>query len=234
MGGFHGIKNRLEESMSLKSESLVLVVSSPSGAGKTTMTRALLARVDNLSLSISVTTRKPRVGEREGVNYFFVDPQEFDHRIEGKAFLEHATVFSNRYGTPKAAVMEKLRQGGDVLFDIDWQGAQQLRQSLGVRMVSVFILPPSLTELQRRLNHRAEDTPIVVKDRMSRAMDEMTHWDEYDYVLVNAELEQSITVLESILTAERHRRGRDLGTLDFIRSLPSRSLPSRSLPLKGS
>ncbi len=196
--------------MSLTQSSILLVVSSPSGAGKTTMTKALLAQAQGLVMSISVTTRPPRSGEVNGKDYIFVENRRFDEMRDGDAFLEHAHVFSHRYATARNDVMRHLDQGTDVLFDIDWQGAQQLREKMGKRMVSIFILPPSLCELRRRLHGRAQDDMAVVEKRMSMAKGEIAHWHEYDYVVFNNDLGKSVRVLESILMAERHRRNHRL------------------------
>ncbi len=164
---------------------ILLVLSSPSGAGKSTISRALLEQEENLTLSISVTTRPKRPAERDGVDYRFVDGAKFDELVENDALLEHATVFGNRYGTPRDAVESALVQGRDVLFDIDWQGTQQVADKLPGDLVRVFILPPSLDELEARLHRRAQDTVDDVRRRMAEAASEMSHWPEYDYVIVN-------------------------------------------------
>ncbi|RDD62591.1 guanylate kinase [Ferruginivarius sediminum] len=197
----------------------MLVLSSPSGAGKTTISRALLEREQNLRLSISVTTRPQRPGEREGVDYTFVDDATFARMREEGAFLEHARVFGNYYATPRAAVEEALNQGQDVLFDIDWQGTQQLRESARDDLVSVFILPPSTEELARRLHKRAQDPEEVVRQRMAKATDEMSHWAEYDYIVVNEDVEESVRRVTAILEAERLRRDRQTGLRDFVQQL---------------
>ncbi len=198
---------------------LMLVLSSPSGAGKTTIARELLARDDNLTLSVSATTRPKRPGETEGVDYLFVDKARFDAMVAEGAFLEHATVFEHCYGTPKAAVEAALAAGRDVLFDIDWQGAQQVRERARDDLVSVFILPPSTAELERRLHSRAQDPDEVVRGRMAKAAHEMSHWPEYDYIVVNREVERSVASVQSILQAERLRRERQIGLGDFVESL---------------
>jgi guanylate kinase len=198
---------------------LMLVLSSPSGAGKTTIARELLARDDNLTLSVSATTRPKRPGETEGVDYLFVDRARFDAMIAEGAFLEHATVFEHCYGTPKAAVEAALTAGRDVLFDIDWQGAQQVRERARDDLVGVFILPPSTAELERRLHSRAQDPDDVVRGRMAKAAHEMSHWPEYDYIVVNREVERSVASVQSILQAERLRRERQIGLRDFVESL---------------
>lgn len=198
---------------------LMLVLSSPSGAGKSTISRELLTRDDNLSMSVSLTTRPMRPGEQEGVHYYFVDHAEFEARVARKELLEHANVFGNRYGTPRGPVEEAMRAGRDVLFDIDWQGTQQLSDSAGTDLVRVFILPPSAAELERRLTNRAQDSAEVIAHRMSKANDEMSHWSEYDYVIVNKDVQESVASVEAILKAERLKRRRLVGLSDFVRSL---------------
>jgi guanylate kinase len=198
---------------------LMLVLSSPSGAGKTTLTRRLLERERDIALSVSVTTRPKRPGEREGVDYFFVDDAEFERRLKRAEFLEHAKVFDHRYATPAKRVAEELAAGRDMLFDIDWQGTQQLRQRARDDLVSVFVLPPSIKELEKRLKTRAQDSAAVVAKRMSRASDEISHWAEYDYVVVNDELDHCLDQVQSVLRAERMRRERQPGLVDFVRGL---------------
>jgi guanylate kinase len=202
---------------------LMLVLSSPSGAGKTTISRELLARDDNLTLSVSATTRPRRPGETEGVDYLFVDQARFDAMVAEGAFLEHATVFEHCYGTPRAAVETALAAGRDVLFDIDWQGTQQVAEKAREDLVGVFILPPSTGELERRLRARAQDPDAVVRGRMAKAADEMSHWAEYDYIVVNEDVERSVAAVRSILEAERLRRDRQVGLRDFVESLRSGS-----------
>ncbi len=177
----------------------MLVLSSPSGAGKTTLARRLLESDPELTMSVSATTRRPRQGEVEGKDYFFVTSSMFTGMVQGDAFLEHAVVFGNHYGTPKEPVMLALAKGRDVLFDIDWQGTQQLRQQAGDDLVSVFVLPPSHEELERRLKARAQDADHVVAERMARAGNEISHWAEYDYVVINDDLDTSLAKIKTIL-----------------------------------
>ena len=205
--------------MTISQRGSLFVLSSPSGAGKTTLARRLLEEDKNISMSVSVTTRKPRPGEVSGVDYNFVNEAEFNKLVENDALLEWAKVFDNHYGTPKTAVMEKIETGCDVLFDIDWQGAQQLRQHAGADMISVFVLPPSRTELEHRLINRGQDDSEVVAKRMAQAANEISHWAEYDYVIVNVEIEESVTRLKSIVTAARLRRERQTGLAEFVRKM---------------
>jgi guanylate kinase len=198
---------------------LMLVLSSPSGAGKTSISREILRRESGLTMSVSATTRAKRPGEIHGTDYFFVDKTEFGLMRNRGEFLEHAKVFDNYYGTPRSFVEEKLSAGLDVLFDIDWQGTQQLREEAHTDLVSVFILPPSTYELERRLNARAQDPAHVVAARMSKAADEMSHWPEYDYIIVNSDLDASVARVQSILTAERCKRDRQIGLGDFVKRL---------------
>lgn len=197
----------------------MFVLSSPSGAGKTTISRRLLQRDPNISLSISVTTRPKRPGETEGVDYYFLDTTEFNLRLNRGELLEHAKVFNHYYGTPRDPVEQALSSGKDVLFDIDWQGTQQLAEKAREDLVSVFILPPSTVELERRLIARAQDSAEVVAFRMNKAADEMSHWGEYDYIIVNNDLDSSVLAVEKILHAERLRRNRQLGLSDFVKHL---------------
>lgn len=195
------------------------MLSSPSGAGKSTISKRMLALDGNLSMSVSVTTRPMRPGEVDGKDYHFIDKAEFEARVARRELLEHAQVFGNYYGTPKAPVEESLRAGRDVLFDIDWQGTQQLSESAADDLVRVFILPPSAAELERRLTTRAQDSAEVIAQRMAKANDEMSHWSEYDYVIVNDDVERSVAAVQSILLAERLKRRRQVGMSDFVRSL---------------
>ncbi len=198
---------------------LMLVVSSPSGAGKSTLARRLLQNDPQISMSVSVTTRPKRANEVEGRDYFFVSRERFEEMVREGAFLEHATVFGNRYGTPASAVEKMLAEGRDVLFDIDWQGAQQLAQKAKDDLVRVFILPPSRDELARRLQERAADPPEVVARRMAEANNEISRWSEYDYVIVNKDIEKAEKQLEAIVAAERLNRQRQIGLVDFVRRL---------------
>lgn len=197
----------------------MLVLSSPSGAGKSTISRALLAQHDDLTMSVSATTRPMRPGEVEGSDYYFVEKKAFEDMVKNDQFLEHAKVFDNYYGTPKGPVEKSLKGGRDVLFDVDWQGTQQLRQNARDDLVSIFILPPSIEELESRLYSRAQDSEEVVKSRMSKATSEMSHWAEYDYIIVNQDIEESVAQAEAILKAERLKRERQVGLLPFVRGM---------------
>ena len=198
---------------------LMLVLSSPSGAGKTTLSRQLLDNDKQIQLSVSCTTRAKRPGERDGVDYRFVDTATFRGMIERKQFLEYAEVFGNYYGTPQAPVDEALNAGKDVLFDIDWQGTQQLRDKGRTDLVTVFILPPSTRDLEKRLLTRAQDPKDIVAQRMAKAADEMSHYAEYDYVVVNSDIATSLSNLKAILTAERLKRERQVGMSGFVKGL---------------
>ncbi|MEL7029479.1 MAG: guanylate kinase [Pseudomonadota bacterium] len=198
---------------------LMLVLSSPSGAGKTTLSRRLLAQHPDMMLSISATTRPRRPGEADGVDYIFVSAEDFALMRNRAEFLEWAQVFDHSYGTPRAPVEAALAAGKDVLFDIDWQGAQQLDEAAGEDLVKVFILPPNKAELERRLRARARDPEDVVAKRMAKADAEISHWAEYDYVIVNSDLDRSFEMLETILRAERLKRRRQVGLSDFVQGL---------------
>ena len=198
---------------------LMLVLSSPSGAGKTTLSRKLLAADDRITMSVSVTTRPPRPGEVNGRDYFFLDVATFQRMRENGELLEHATVFGNLYGTPRTAVEEALSAGRDVLFDIDWQGTQQLDQSAEQDLVKVFLLPPSAEDLESRLRTRAQDSDDVVQQRMSKASDEISHFTEYDYILINQDVDDSLAKLTAILQAERLKRRRLTGLASFVQDL---------------
>jgi guanylate kinase len=198
---------------------LMLVLSSPSGAGKTTLSRRLLAGDDAIDLSISVTTRPPRPGEVDGRDYHFIERAEFDAMVARGELLEWAQVFGNSYGTPRGPVEQALASGRDVLFDIDWQGTQQLSEKGRADLVSVFVLPPSIPDLEQRLKSRAQDTTDVIRSRMAKAGDEMSHWAEYDYVVINREIEDAFQDVRTILGAERLKRERQPGLSAFVRSL---------------
>jgi len=201
---------------------LMLVLSSPSGAGKTTLSRRLLEFDPNVMLSVSVTTRKIRPGEEQGRDYRFINRKQFDAMVEKNELLESAEVFDNYYGTPAKPVIEALATGRDVLFDIDWQGTQQLREKARNDLVSVFVLPPSIPELQRRLHSRAQDNYETIHRRMAKASDEMSHWAEYDYVVINRDLDQAFDEMKAILAAERLKRERQPGLSDFVRGLQAK------------
>ena len=198
---------------------LMLVLSSPSGAGKTTISRAMLERDTNLVMSVSVTTRDKRREEVAVEDYNFIDKIEFNLMVNRKELLEYAKVFGNYYGTPRAPVEAELEKGRDVLFDVDWQGAQQLEQNARDDLVGIFILPPSTAELERRLHGRAQDSDEVVASRMAKAADEMSHWDAYNYIIINNDLEESIINVQAILRAERLRRRRQTGLAEFVKGL---------------
>lgn len=198
---------------------LLLVMSSPSGAGKTTLSRRLLAADPNIAMSVSVTTRQPRPGEVNGKDYHFIARDEFARLRDDGELLEYAEVFGNSYGTPKRPVLDALQAGRDVLFDIDWQGTQQLAQVMEDDLVRIFILPPSAEELRERLIGRAQDSASTVAKRMAKAADEISHWPEYDYVIVNDDLASASAEIEAILRAERLRRRRRVGLTQFVRDL---------------
>ncbi len=203
----------------IKRRGLMLVLSSPSGAGKTTLSRRLLESDTEIFMSVSATTRAKRAGEIEGKDYFFVSPETFARMEQAGEFLEHAVVFGNHYGTPMAPVAAALTAGRDVLFDIDWQGAQQLKETARDDLVSVFILPPSHDELERRLHTRAQDSEEIVRQRMARAADEISHWPEYDYVVVNRDVAAAHAQIKAVLEAERVRRARQIGLSEFVTHL---------------
>jgi guanylate kinase len=198
---------------------LMFILSSPSGAGKTTISRKLLAHDERIGMSVSVTTRTPRPGEVDGKDYIFKTQAEFDEMVEQGHFLEWAHVFGHSYGTPKAQIKAGLREGKDFLFDIDWQGTQQLYQKAETDVVRVFLLPPSLDELRRRLTARGTDSADVIAGRMARAQAEISHWDGYDYVVVNDDIEVCFDKVVQILAAERLRRARQTGLISFVREL---------------
>ncbi len=198
---------------------LMFVLSSPSGAGKTTLSRLLMERVEGLSLSVSATTRPMRPGEADGRDYRFVGNEAFQQMVQRGELLEWARVFDNRYGTPRVPVEEALSSGRDVLFDIDWQGTQQLREKARADVVSVFILPPSAADLESRLHTRAQDSDDVIRGRMDRAAHELSHWAEYDYIVINQNVDEAFAEVHSILKAERLKRERRTGLTAFVREL---------------
>ena len=207
--GFDGVERR----------GLMFVLSSPSGAGKTTLSRLLIDRVFGLRMSVSATTRPMRPGEVDGRDYWFVDQSRFESMVRQDELLEWANVFDHRYGTPRAPVEAALSAGRDMLFDIDWQGTQQLREKAGEDVVSVFILPPSAADLEQRLHSRAQDSDEVIRGRMSRASHEMSHWAEYDYIVINHDIDAAFAEVQSILRAERLKRKRRTGLTTFVRQL---------------
>ena len=200
----------------------MFVLSSPSGAGKTTLSRLLLRADSNVELSVSVTTRPKRRAEIDGRDYYFIDPGRFAAMVKSGGLLEWAEVFGHRYGTPRLPVLEALKAGRDVLFDIDWQGTQQLREKARDDLVSVFILPPSVRELERRLHRRAQDSKEIIGARMAKAAGEMSHWPEYDYVIVNTDKRLAFTEVRAILGAERLKRERQIGLSGFVRGLQAK------------
>ena len=207
--GFDGVERR----------GLMFVLSSPSGAGKTTLSRLLIDRVPGLKMSVSATTRPMRPGEVDGRDYWFVDQSRFESMVRQDELLEWAKVFDHRYGTPRAPVEAALSAGQDMLFDIDWQGTQQLREKAGEDVVSVFILPPSAADLEQRLHSRAQDSDEVIRGRMNRASHEMSHWAEYDYIVINHDIDAAFAEVQSVLKAERLKRKRRTGLTTFVRQL---------------
>src|SRR6201982_2045613 len=207
--GFGGVEGR----------GLVFVLSSPSGAGEERVSRLLIERMPGLKMSVSATTRPMRPGEVDGRDYLFVDKPHFEAMVKGDELLEWATVFDYRYGTPRAPVEHALSAGTDVLFDIDWQGTQQLREKARDDVVSVFILPPSAADLEKRLHTRAQDSQEVIRGRMNRATHELSHWAEYDYIVINHDIDDAFAEVQSILKAERLKRERRTGLTTFVREL---------------
>ncbi len=207
------------DSLKTQRRGLMIVLSSPSGAGKTTMTRRLLAQDPAIAMSVSVTTRAPRPGERDGEDYYFITKEKFAELEADGQLLEHARVFDNYYGTPRGPVEEALGDGKDIVFDIDWQGAQQLTEAAADDLVKIFILPPNMRELEQRLRTRAQDSDDVIAKRMSKSEAEISHWAEYDYVLVNENIDRAMGELLSIVTAERMRRRRQPWLSSFVKRL---------------
>lgn len=198
---------------------LMIVLSSPSGAGKTTLTRKLLSENSDMAMSVSATTRPPRPGEKDGEDYFFLTKNQFSDMINDAEFLEHAKVFDNFYGTPRGPVEDALGDGKDVVFDIDWQGAQQLSEAAADDLVKIFILPPNMRELESRLKRRAQDSDAVIAKRMSKSEAEISHWAEYDYVIVNENVDMALGELRTIIASERMRRKRQLWLSGFVKTL---------------
>lgn len=205
--------------MSIQRRGLLFVLSSPSGAGKTSISRAVLQGDSNLKISVSVTTRPPRLGEVDGVDYHFISHHRFQQMVQDDALLEHAKVFDNYYGTPRSVVEQALQQGQDILCDIDWQGGQQLFEKMPGDIVKVFVLPPSIQQLATRLRTRALDSEQVIQNRMAKSADEMSHFAEYDWVIINTDLPQAISDVKSILQSERLRRVRQVGLNAFVKNL---------------
>jgi len=211
--------DKLQNSDKLHRRGLMFILSSPSGAGKTTISHMLLMADDEIKLSVSATTRPKRPGEVDGIDYYFVSDEQFARMVDDDDFYEWANVFGYRYGTPKGHIRKGLKEGEDFLFDIDWQGTQQLYQKDQQDVVSVFILPPSLTELRRRLESRGQDTADVIDNRMDRARGEISHWAEYDYVVINDDVDECFVKVREILHAERMKRTRQTGLIPFVREL---------------
>ena len=208
------------EDLGLSEKGILVILSSPSGAGKTSIARALVEENKNFSFSVSATTRKSRPGEVNGREYHFLTINEFEERIDNGQFLEHAKVFGNLYGTPLQPVLESINNGKDLIFDVDWQGGKQIRSSsLSKFVISIFILPPSIKALQQRLMKRAQDSSDIVKDRMRKSIGEIMHWKEYDYVIVNTNFEQTLNEVKSIITSEKLRRVRNSQLEEFIETL---------------
>jgi guanylate kinase len=211
--------NATDTPAAIRRRGLLLVLSSPSGAGKTTITRRLLERDSALSLAVSVTTRPPRPGEIDGRDYIFIEQARFARMVVAGELLEHATVFGNSYGTPRQPIEAALGAGCDIVTDIDWQGTQQLSQAMPEDLVKVFVLPPSIEALRERLQRRAQDSAEIVAARMAKSAEEMSHWPEYDYVIVNRDIDESVAEVYAIVTAERRRRTRQLGLAEFVNRL---------------
>ncbi|AML52670.1 guanylate kinase [Falsihalocynthiibacter arcticus] len=210
----------MTEDLAKDRRGILIILSSPSGAGKSTLSKRLMAWDSSIKFSVSATTRAPRAGEEHGREYYFYSKDDFQASVANNEMLEHAQVFDNFYGSPKAPVIAALQSGRDVLFDIDWQGGQQVRNSVRAEdVVSIFVLPPSIAELERRLIAREQDSAEVIDVRMKRSKDEISHWAEYDYVLVNRDVDQAENDVRAIVTAERLRRSRQIGLVDLVRNL---------------
>ena len=212
----------------MKRKGLLIILSSPSGAGKSTLARRLMEWDPSLSFSVSATTRAPRSGEIDGTDYYFRSREEFEAMVAKGEMLEHAEVFGNLYGSPRGPVEAAMAEGRDTIFDIDWQGGQQVKQAMGQEVISIFILPPSIPELERRLRSRGQDSDDVIEGRMAKSEAEISHWAEYDYVLINEDVERTEADLKTILSAERMRRDRQPGLSDFVRRL-NREFATRDL-----
>lgn len=212
----------------MKRKGLLIILSSPSGAGKSTLARRLMEWDPSLSFSVSATTRAPRSGEIDGKDYYFRSREEFEAMVAKGEMLEHAEVFGNLYGSPRSPVEAAMAEGRDTIFDIDWQGGQQVKQAMGQEVISIFILPPSIPELERRLRSRGQDSDDVIEGRMAKSEAEISHWAEYDYVLINEDVERTEADLKTILSAERMRRDRQPGLSDFVRRL-NREFATRDL-----
>lgn len=213
------MNKKFSTSKDIDRRGLMYVLSSPSGAGKTSLAKKLIEKDQHISMSISMTTRKPRPGEVDGVDYYFVSKEQFQSAIDNDELLEWAEVFGNHYGTPRTVVEETLKNGTDVLFDIDWQGTQQIHEKVGQDLVRVFILPPSVNVLEQRLRKRGQDDDHVVNERMKQAANQISHWAEYDYVIINVDLNECLNELENILHAERLKRERLIGLSSFVRNM---------------
>lgn len=222
MNRYKILNKSFNNSKDIERRGLMYVLSSPSGAGKTSIATKLISQDPHISMSISMTTRKPRPGEVDGKDYIFVSKDEFNQAIEDNQLLEWAEVFGNFYGTPREAVENKLKEGRDVLFDIDWQGTQQLHEKVGNDLVRLFILPPSVNVLEERLKRRGQDEDHIVQARMKEAANQISHWAEYDYVIINENLDESLSEVQNILNAERLKRERRVGLSAFVRNMTTK------------
>lgn len=222
MSRYKILNKSFNNSKDIERRGLMYVLSSPSGAGKTSIANKLITQDEQISMSISMTTRKPRPGEVDGKDYIFVSKEEFNQAIEDNQLLEWAEVFGNYYGTPREAVENQLKEGRDVLFDIDWQGTQQLHEKVGNDLVRLFILPPSVNVLEERLKRRGQDEEHIVQARMKEAANQISHWAEYDYVIINENLDESLSEVQNILNAERLKRERRVGLSAFVRNMTTK------------